>query len=168
MLQAPCQGGRRGFGVIPVAWMPGLIILRHLSALRVRCRDQLRLQHDVTPPPIRVLADFILTQPARPDIRIQNWAFWRAWARQSEVICNPTDTTPSYRHDWTVMSCLHPSSPGPGNGNLEIGHGTGSGKRGLGLEQDIITAWRLSLSALSRRGLGRCSDALCAITSLSS
>lgn len=41
---------------------------------------------------------------------------------------------------------------------------------GLALEQDIITAWRLSLSALSlsRRSLGRCSDALCAITSSSS
>lgn len=65
MLQAPCQGGRRGFGVIPVAWMPGLIILRHRAALRVRRRDQLRLQHDVTSAPIRVLADFILTQPAR-------------------------------------------------------------------------------------------------------
>lgn len=64
MLQALCQGGRRGFGPILVLWMPGLIILRHPSALRVLRRDQVRLHHDVTPAPIRVLADFILTQPA--------------------------------------------------------------------------------------------------------
>lgn len=75
-LQALRQGWRRGCGLTPVAWMPGLIILRHLSALRVLRRDQARLQHDVTPSPIRVLADFILTQPATPDIRIQNWAPW--------------------------------------------------------------------------------------------
>lgn len=64
MLQALRQGGRRGLGLIPVAWMPGLIILRHPSAPRVPRRDQARLHRDVIPAPIRVLADFILTQPA--------------------------------------------------------------------------------------------------------
>lgn len=65
------------------------------------------------------------------------------------------------------MSCLHPSCHGPGNGNLELDTGPDPDP-GLVLEQDIITAWRLSLSALPRRGLGRCSDALCANTSSSS
>lgn len=68
----------------------------HAEALRVLRRDQERLHHDVISAPIRVLADFILTQPARPDIRIHIWAVWRTWARQSEVICNPTDTIPQY------------------------------------------------------------------------
>lgn len=60
------------------------------------------------------------------------------------------------------MSCLHPS-PLLRLGMVIWKLDTGPDPEpGLRLEEDIITAWRLSLSALSRRGL---SDALCAITS---
>ncbi|KAI7788740.1 hypothetical protein LA080_008631 [Diaporthe eres] len=136
---------------------PGLIILRHLSASRVLRRDQARLQHDVTPSPIRVLADFILTQPATPDIRTQIWAPWRTWARQTEVICNPTDTIPKYRHDRYVLST--PVSSWTWElGIWKWGHGTGAGngaEAGTGHHYRMAPATLRSLSSRSRPLLRR-------------
>lgn len=158
--------GRRGCGLIPVAWMPGLIILRHRRCRKGPAQGPSRLQHDVTAAPIRVLADFILTQPARPDFRVQIWAPWRTWARQSEVICNPTDTIPCDRHgDCYVQSTL--ALPRAWQWNSGYGHSTASGI-GPGLQQEPLPYGARCSSALSRRGLGRYSDALCAITSSSS
>lgn len=113
--------GRRGCGLIPVAWMPGLIILRHRRCRKGPAQGPSRLQHDVTAAPIRVLADFILTQPARPDFRVQIWAPWRTWARQSEVICNPTEAPFHTTGMVIVMSSLRPPCPGPGSGILDMG-----------------------------------------------